>query len=667
MTFRIRGLARGAALSIRARIWVLALVSVVGLVAVGGFFWIGNRGLDGAIVRRDAYSTLATSVRDIRSDALRLRSTVVELAADRNKLTAERFPAELAAARADLAHLRGLPLAGEVARKTDDLGRLLDEAAALFAPLEASLAKIGYTADEGLAGTLAETATQIEGAIRSLTLGEGGEPAFRLAHAFATLRATQWRYGVTHDQDAIGGIDVAAGRVQRAIGKAGFEPAVATTVEAAFTRHLAAVQAWMNENGEAIVARDRLVGAFDLMEPVVAEVDAFAAEGLAAANGELTASRARTQAALVVTILAALLAALGLSVITARSILVPLGRLRRSMDAVAGGDTGAPVDDVDRVDEIGEMARAVVVFRDSGAERDRLSRAQIDEAETRGRKAEAVAVAVARFEASASAALRAMRGGAEDLGRSSAGLDRAAGTVGSGADQARTAVENAGRDITAAGGATEELAASIAEIATRTRTSDQVARTAVDQARRTADRLGEFADLARRIGAVVGLIRDIAEQTNLLALNATIEAARAGEAGRGFAVVASEVKALANQTARATEDIAAHVEGIQSASSEAVAAIGSVGTTIDEMAGITEAVARAMSEQSAAVNAIAEGMHRATAESQRGSQAIAGSADGAREAGGMAADVGRLAGDLGRRAEDLAAEVDHFLKSIAAA
>ncbi|MDK9698004.1 MAG: methyl-accepting chemotaxis protein [Siculibacillus sp.] len=651
----------------RARIWTLAVVSVIGLTAVGGFVWLDARSLDEVIVRRDAYSQLAAAAHEVRSDALRLRATVVEAAADRNRLTVERFAGEMKAARADLDRLRGLSPTDGAAAEIAELGRLLGEASSLFASFETALAAIGHTAEEGHNGVLEESAAAIERPIKSLTLGDGGEGAFRIAHAFASLRSMQWRYGVTRDQDAIGGVEMAGGRVQRALGGAGFEPEVAAGVKTALERHLAAVQGWMKDTGEASLARDRLVGIFDLMTPVTAKIDRHATDGLAAADGELAATRARTGVALIATILITLLASIALSAAVARSILRPLGRLKQAMDAVAAGDNTAGVDGTARGDEIGDMARAVVVFRDRGAERDRLSHAQVEEATARGRRAEAIGAAVVRFEASAKAALGTMRSGADDLGAAAQGLDRSSATVGAGADRASAAVESAGRDITAAGGATEELAASIAEIATRAETSNRVARTAVEQTRGTAAKLGDFADLAQRIGAVVGLIRDIAEQTNLLALNATIEAARAGEAGRGFAVVASEVKALAGQTARATEDIASHVQAIQSVSGEAVAAIGSVGTTIDEMAAIADAVARAMAEQRAAVESIAEGMHRATSESQLGADAIAGSSSAARDAGRMAADVGRLAGDLGRRAEDLAGEVDRFLRSIAAA
>jgi len=653
-----------SSLTVRARIWGLAAVSVIGLITVGLFFWWGNATLDAANARQDAYSDLATSVRDVRADLLRLRATVVSLSADRNRLDVQRFADERRHTEATLAHLRGLPRAGDVTEETAALETGLKEVTALFAPLEHALDTIGYTPADGLNARMASTAAAIEGPVRSLTLGAGGEGAFRLAQAFATFRAIQWQYGATRDQETLGGIEMAAGRVERAIGRAGFEPDVAETVTKAFAEHAEAVRAWMKETGDAVLARDRLIGRFDLMEPVLAKIEAAAAEGLANANADLDTSRGSTRIALLATILLALAASTTLSGLTARSILAPLTRLKQAMDAVAGGDNDARVSDVERTDEIGDMARAVVVFRDRGAERERLSRAQVEQADDRSRQAEAVGAAARRFETSAGETIRSIRAVAADLAEASAGLDRSAAEVGTGAERALGAVDAAGRDITAAGGATEELAASIAAITDRTRASSEVAREAVEQTRRTSEKLGAFAETARRIGDVVELIRDIAAQTNLLALNATIEAARAGEAGRGFAVVANEVKALAGQTARATEDIATHVDSIQSASGEAVSAINLVDTTINQMAGLADAVAHAVAEQNAAVTAIAEGMHRATAQSQSGGEAIGGASVAAVSAGAMAGDVGRLAGDLGDRAEVLAAEVDRLLGAI---
>jgi methyl-accepting chemotaxis protein len=130
---------------------------------------------------------------------------------------------------------------------------------------------------------------------------------------------------------------------------------------------------------------------------------------------------------------------------------------------------------------------------------------------------------------------------------------------------------------------------------------------AVNEVESTNLAVKELDEAAARIGDVVKLITDIAEQTNLLTLNATIEAARAAEAERGFAVVAGEVKALAGQTSRATEEIGAQIAGMQRATQRSIAAItGS--HTIREIGNISSAIAAAVTEQGAATQEIARGV-----------------------------------------------------------
>jgi methyl-accepting chemotaxis protein len=117
---------------------------------------------------------------------------------------------------------------------------------------------------------------------------------------------------------------------------------------------------------------------------------------------------------------------------------------------------------------------------------------------------------------------------------------------------------------------------------------------------------------ANQIGDVVQLIQNIAEQINLLALNATIESARAGEAGKGFSVVASEIKNLANQTTKATEDIAKQIENIQQVSSDVVSVLNSIKESINNINEYSGGIASAVEEQTAVTNEIASNMHNAS-------------------------------------------------------
>ena len=198
--------------------------------------------------------------------------------------------------------------------------------------------------------------------------------------------------------------------------------------------------------------------------------------------------------------------------------------------------------------------------------------------------------------------------------------------------------------------ASEQLTASVQEISGQVTRAATIASSAVDEAERSNEMVQGLAEAANRIGEVVNLINDIASQTNLLALNATIEAARAGDAGKGFAVVASEVKNLANQTAKATEDIASQVNAIQGATKDAVGAIQSIGKTIAEISEISTAISSAVEEQSAATQEVTTN--------------ITGVTSAASETGQAAAQVLEAAGELSKQSEQLGVEVDNFLVEI---
>ena len=214
------------------------------------------------------------------------------------------------------------------------------------------------------------------------------------------------------------------------------------------------------------------------------------------------------------------------------------------------------------------------------------------------------------------------------------------------------AAEQTNQQSSTVSSASEELAASVNEISRQIAESMRVVGTAVNEAKRSEQMVSDLVNAAQKIGEVTQIINDIASQTNLLALNATIEAARAGEAGKGFAVVASEVKSLANQTAKATEEIALQIKGIQDSSQTTATAIREIGQIISQVSEISTSISGAVEEQSAATKEV--------------SLNINGVTQAAQETGQSSSTVLNVAQALTRQASSLESRVDEFLQSVRA-
>jgi len=346
----------------------------------------------------------------------------------------------------------------------------------------------------------------------------------------------------------------------------------------------------------------------------------------------------------------------------------PIRALTEIMMALAGGDKSVVVIGTKRGDEIGDMARTVEVFKENAIEMEQMQ-AEQEEMKRRaeGEKRQAMLDMAGSFETSVGAVVGAVSSASTELQSTAESMSATAEETSRQSTAVAAASEEATTNVQTVAAAAEEMSATVDEIGRQVSASTEIANRAVDEAGRTNDTVQGLAEAAQKIGEVVDLISDIAEQTNLLALNATIEAARAGDAGRGFAVVAAEVKSLANQTAKATEEIASQIGTMQSATGDAVGAIEGIGKTIGEINEIATTIASAVEEQGAATQEIARNVQQAAQGTGEVSSNIASVTEAAGETGASARQVLDAAGQLSKDSETLKAEVDKFLTQVRAA
>ncbi|MBV6656803.1 MAG: HAMP domain-containing protein [Devosiaceae bacterium] len=345
-----------------------------------------------------------------------------------------------------------------------------------------------------------------------------------------------------------------------------------------------------------------------------------------------------------------------------------IGGVVARMNALAQGDLEIDIAGTERKDELGAMARALVIFKDNGIERQRLEDEQAQQAEiAAAKKTREMNELADGFEMSVNEVVSAVSSAAEQMVGLSQGMSDAADRANGRSSTVAAASEEASTNVETVAAASEEMTNSIAEVSERISQSATMTDDAARGAERATQTVSQLSTSAQTIGEVVKLISDIAEQTNLLALNATIEAARAGEAGKGFAVVASEVKSLANQTAKATEQISAQVTGMQGDTNAVVDAIDQIGTMIQDLNSTASSIAAAVEEQHSATQEIARNTQQAADGTREVSSNITEVSTAVMETGQAAREVLSASSQLAEQSEQLQGRVADFLTKIRAA
>lgn len=406
---------------------------------------------------------------------------------------------------------------------------------------------------------------------------------------------------------------------------------------------------------------------FGLAEKAIARFVAAAVAADDTVTKQTSATMKNILLVIGVAALAVIIVSLSIGVFFSRLISVPIRNMTAAMRGLAAGDLDSTLPAADRADEVGDMAKALLVFRDNAAEAQRLAAAQAEAQAAKAARSQRLEGLMHSFEDKVGSVVSSLSNAAGEMTRAASTVTRATDEAGDRSVAVASASEEASTNVQTVASAAEELTASINEISRQVQQSAQIAQRAVEGANRSSSIIADLAQGVQEIGKVVELINGIASQTNLLALNATIEAARAGEAGKGFAVVASEVKSLATQTGKATDDIARQIDAIQRKSSDAVVAIDEIARIISQIDQVATSIASAVEEQGAATKEIACNVQQAASGTHEVSSNINGVSAAVLESSSVAEHVRKAAEHLSQQSEILEREVGQFLAGVKAA
>jgi methyl-accepting chemotaxis protein len=653
-------------LSVRNRIIVIALIPVAGFLANGMAFRTGEMQVSLAFDTVKQAAALADASRDFKQALGQMRISARDFAAHPEESAIRAFEGGRTQALQNLDAIEITAHASEW-ESLQALRARVGEIAGHFSRMVEEQKKLGFTANEGIQRRMTDSSAAVERNINNEMTWLAEADAKKLLMSLLIMRRYEAEYRLTGTELAKTLFFEEFNDFKKTFDNIDGTPEMRNQLEQQVKTYADTFSDWIRSTD--IITPALMVIDIDTqqMMPGADRIIASALQRGNDASAVLGASQARTKMIIILVGCAAVIIGLAFSWLIGRNITRPISGLAVAMKRLAEGDTSVRIPGTHARDEIGAMARTVLVFRDTMLERERLAATQSETSRAREQRSEAIAATIGRFETSVDQVLAKVRGAAGRLEETSGKLNGAADAMSKEARTAEDRVSAASGNVTTAASSVEELAASIGEIAAQANKSTEVAGRAVAEARRTTATMSDLANAATRIGEVVTLIQAIAGQTNLLALNATIEAARAGEAGRGFAVVASEVKSLAGQTARATEEIAGQIGAIQSAAADAAQAIAQVNAIIENMSTIAASVALTVEEQNSAVASIAEGVNSASAEARTGAEAMSRVAGASADARATATDVKALADTLAVEAEGLEAEVRHFLAEVRAA